>query len=63
MTDSATEVQQIARLAGVDLPTERGEALAVPMRGMQDAARQLASIDYGDAEPSGRFRAPRPKDV
>jgi Asp-tRNA(Asn)/Glu-tRNA(Gln) amidotransferase C subunit len=56
---TATEIQELARLAGLELPEERAAALVISLRTMQDAARVLASIDYGGVEPSGRFRVPR----
>jgi Asp-tRNA(Asn)/Glu-tRNA(Gln) amidotransferase C subunit len=57
--NTATEIQELARLAGIELPEERAAALIISLRTIQDAARELASIEYGDAEPSGRFRVPR----
>lgn len=59
MSTSAADIQQIARLAGIELPEERAAALIVPLRAMQDGARQLAAIDYAEAEPGSRFRAPQ----
>lgn len=58
MTDSTAQIQQVVRLAGIEVPENRAEALVVAVRTMEDAARLLAAIDYGEAEPSSRFRAP-----
>lgn len=59
MSTSAADVQQLARLAGIELSEERASALIVPLRAMEDAARQLAAFEYGEAEPSGRFHPPK----
>lgn len=58
--NTATEIQELARLAGIELPEERAVALITSLRTIQDAARALSAIDYSDAEPGGRFRAPQP---
>lgn len=57
--NTAPEIQELARLAGIELSEERAAGLVIPVRTIEDAARALASIEYGDAEPSGRFRAPK----
>lgn len=59
MSATAADIQRIARLAGIELSEERASALAPSLRTIEDGARRLAAIDYGDAEPAGRFRAPK----
>jgi hypothetical protein len=51
---------RLAALAGVPLSPERVEAVAAVLRIVQAGAAGLAAIDYGDFEPAGAFRPPRP---
>jgi hypothetical protein len=55
---TAEEVQALAKRAGVKLTAERAGALAPPLQAVEDAARMLAGVDYGETEPASRFRAP-----
>lgn len=55
---TASGIQELARLAGIELPEERAAPLIPSQPALQDAARALAAVDYGDVEPSGRFRSP-----
>lgn len=58
MSTSAADIQRIARRAGVDLPEERAQMLVAALAGIDDAARLLSAIEYGETEPAARFRPP-----
>ncbi len=59
--DPRETVRRLAALAGVPLSDERIAALALLLPAVQAAAAALAAVDYGGAEPAGRFR-PRAED-
>ena len=58
--DPRETVRRLAALAGVPLSEERIAALVPALPFVQAQLAALASVDYHDAEPAGRFR-PRPK--
>ena len=60
MSDDLDDVKRMARRAGIDLTDERAQGLAGAIRSVEQVARALAAIEYGEAEPAARFRAPRP---
>ena len=49
-------------MAGIRLPHERIPALAAGLEITRRVAELLSRVDYGDAEPASRFRAPEPDD-
>lgn len=61
MNPTVSEVQQLLRQAGIEIPAARAEALILALQGMAVAVRTLAVVDYGAAEPAARFRAPTPE--
>jgi Asp-tRNA(Asn)/Glu-tRNA(Gln) amidotransferase C subunit len=60
MSDDSDQVKQMARRAGIKLTDERVQGLAGALRNLERVASGLAAIDYGEAEPGARFKAPRP---
>jgi len=56
--DPRETVRRLAGLAGVPMSEERIAALALVFRLLQPAIALLCALDYGDAEPAGRFRPP-----
>jgi hypothetical protein len=54
------DIHTLMRLAGLPLPEERVPRLSAGLQLTAETARALAAIDYGEAEPAGRFRAPPP---
>jgi Asp-tRNA(Asn)/Glu-tRNA(Gln) amidotransferase C subunit len=62
MEDDPREiVRRLATIGGVPLSEERIAALATTLPFIQTQVARLAEVDYGDAEPAGRFR-PRPEE-
>jgi Asp-tRNA(Asn)/Glu-tRNA(Gln) amidotransferase C subunit len=59
MSDELEDVRQMARRAGIDLGDSRAENVVRALPTIAQLAQVLASIDYGEAEPSSRFRAPK----
>jgi hypothetical protein len=57
--DSQQDAAALARLAGLDLPSERRLALQLGLVTVRTAVHVLMERDYGEAEPADRFR-PRP---
>ncbi len=60
MSDEANDVKRMARRAGVELTAERAQGLTGVIRNLERVAGALAAIDYGEAEPATRFKAPKP---
>ena len=58
--DPRETVRRLAALAGVPLSEERITALVPALPFVQAGLAALASVDYREAEPAGRFR-PRPE--
>jgi hypothetical protein len=56
--DLRDTVRKLAGVAGVPVSEDRVAALAALLRFLQPNITLLAEIDYGDAEPAGRFRPP-----
>ena len=59
MSDDSDKVRQMARRAGITLTDERAQGLSGALRNLERVASALAAIDYGEAEPAARFKAPR----
>ncbi len=53
------ETRRLAELAGIPLAAQRVPALAASLEFARVIAEALARLDYGEAEPAGRFRPPR----
>ncbi len=53
-------VRQFAAAARITVPEARLPALAAGLATTIDTMARLLALDYGDAEPAGRFRAPPP---
>jgi Asp-tRNA(Asn)/Glu-tRNA(Gln) amidotransferase C subunit len=60
MSDDSDQVKQMARRAGIKLTDERAQGLTGALRNLSQVSSALAAIDYGEAEPAARFKAPRP---
>jgi hypothetical protein len=56
--DLRDTVRKLAGVADVPMSEDRVAALAVLFRFLQPSITLLAEIDYGVAEPAGRFRPP-----
>ena len=54
--DPRETVRRLATLAGMPLPEERIAAMALALPFLQAGFAALAAVDYGEAEPAGRFR-------
>ncbi|HLC28270.1 MAG TPA: hypothetical protein VJL07_02370 [Dehalococcoidia bacterium] len=59
--DTIQEARQLADLAGISLPSERGPALAGGYEGVRRIAEVLSRRDYGEAGPAFHFRPPAPR--
>jgi hypothetical protein len=55
--DPRETIRRLATLAGMPLSEERIDALALALPFVQAGIAALAAVDYGEAEPAGRFRA------
>jgi hypothetical protein len=58
--DPRETIRHLAALTGIPLPEERIAALSRTLPFIQAQLARLADVDYGEAEPAGRFR-PRPE--
>ena len=58
--DACQTIRQLAALAGIPLSEERIAALTPALPFVRAGLAALARVDYGKAEPAGRFR-PRPQ--
>ena len=56
--DTIQEARQLADLAGISLPSERGPALAGGYEGVRRIAEVLSRRDYGEADLAFHFRPP-----
>ena len=54
--DPRETVRRLAALAGIPLSEERIAALSRTLPLVQAQVARLADVDYGEAEPTGRFR-------
>jgi len=52
-------LRDLAALAGVPVSPAREAALVSGLEGTRRIAEALSVRDYGEAEPTGRFRAPK----
>lgn len=59
MSDDLETVKKMARSAGIELADDRAENVARALAGIDQISQTLSQVDYGEAEPSSRFRAPK----
>ncbi len=52
-------VKQAARSAGIELADDRAENVVRALAGIDQIKETLSKVDYGETEPSSRFRAPK----
>ncbi len=56
--DPRDTIRRLAALAGIPLPEERIAALVLILPVARAGVAALASVDYGEAAPAGRFQPP-----
>jgi len=59
MTGDLETVKQLARSAGIELSDDRVENIVRALASTAQISKTLSKVDYGEAEPSCRFRAPK----
>lgn len=59
MSDDLETVKRMARGAGIELADDRAENVVRALAGIDQVSRTLSKVEYGEAEPSSRFRAPK----
>ena len=59
MSGDLETVKQLARSAGVEVADDRVENIVRALAGTAQISQTLSKVDYGEAEPSSRFRAPK----
>ena len=58
MSGDLETVKMMARGAGIELADDRAENVVRALAGIDQVSQTLSKVDYGEAEPSSRFRAP-----
>ena len=61
MSSDLEIVKRVARSAGIELADDRAENIVRASAGTAQIAETLSKVDYGEAEPSSRFGAPKPE--
>ncbi len=61
MSGDLETVKQAARRAGIELADDRAENIVRALGGIDQITQTLSKVHYGEAEPSSRFRAPKPE--
>ncbi len=59
MSSDLEAVKQVARSAGIELADDRAENIVRALAGIDQISEALSKVDFGEAEPSSRFRAPK----